>query len=228
MYLKSSISTNSSHLTNLHPTNPKSHYTIAAIPTNPITPAAAAAKGTLVAAANPLDVGAGAPPELVPAAPALLEIVVLPVVVVLITEVLPFLSTVANKLVVSVVPILVIVLSTVTFPVVVGLTVATLASLLITLRECSIALNRLWYCEGRAVMKGGGVVAVRAEETMEFMFPVMETAEAADSIATARLGRMEEGKYWAAKAAAAEAKAGAEVLWMENRISVCQAGRQNG
>lgn len=64
-------------------------------------------------------------------------------IVVLTTEVLPFLSTVANKLVVSVLPILVIVLSTVTFPVVVGLTVATLASLLITLSECSMALNRL-------------------------------------------------------------------------------------
>lgn len=46
---------------------------------------------------------------------------------------------------------------------------------------------------------------------MEFILPVMETAEAADSIAMARLGRMEDGKYWAAKPATAAEKAGAEV-----------------
>lgn len=182
-------------------------YNTTTIPTNPMTPAAAAASGTLVAAANPLDVGAGAPPALDPSAPVGSALLVIPPVPTIVpfplttTDVLPF-TTVATKLVVSVLPILVIVLTTVAFPVplfinvLVGITVAALASLLIILNEDSMTLNRLWYCVGRAVRNGGGVEAVRAEETMEFMFPVMEAEEAADSIAMARPGRREEGKYW--------------------------------
>ncbi|KAL9027097.1 MAG: hypothetical protein Q9196_004330 [Gyalolechia fulgens] len=205
---------------------PRNDYIATAIPTNPITPAAAAAKGTLDAAANPVDDEAGTPlVPVIPVASALLVVAPLPAIVpfpLMTTDVLPF-TTVANRLVVNVLPILVIVLTNVAFPVplfnnvLVGFTVAALASLLIMLNVDSTTLSRLWYSVGRAVRNGGGVSAVSAEETMEFMFPVMEAEEAADSIATARPGRMDWGKYWDIIWAAAEERAGAEVLWSKER-----------
>ncbi|KAL8933771.1 MAG: hypothetical protein Q9211_005591 [Gyalolechia sp. 1 TL-2023] len=205
---------------------PRNDYIATAIPTNPITPAAAAAKGTLDAAANPVDDEAGTPlVPVIPVASALLVVAPLPAIVpfpLMTTDVLPF-TTVANRLVVNVLPILVIVLTNVAFPVplfnnvLVGFTVAALASLLIMLNVDSTTLSRPWYSVGRAVRNGGGVSAVSAEETMEFMFPVMEAEEAADSIATARPGRMDWGKYWDIIWAAAEERAGAEVLWSKER-----------
>ncbi|KAI4138262.1 MAG: hypothetical protein L6R39_006882 [Caloplaca ligustica] len=208
-------------------------HNTATTPTNPMTPAAAAAKGTFVAAANPpleLEVGLGAPPppalDEPPAVAAPPLVIALPSSAIVpsppITEVDP-LTTVAAKLVVKVSPILVIVSTTVAFVpllpptarnVLVGLLVARLASLLSILSVFSTALNRDWYCSGTAEMKGGGVTAAaeRTEETMELMLPVMEAEAAADSMAMARLGRMEEGKYWDTRRAAAEERASGEVL----------------
>lgn len=197
------------------------YQSIATIPTSPSTPpaAAAAARGTFVAAASPsleAVVGSDPPPALdssVAVAPSMVIVSLW-----LNTEVDP-LSTVAGRLVVKTLPILVMMLTTVTFPLLVGSAVAALrlcsmslrrdwyaalASLRtelrlswfrITLRLCWMELRPDWYCEGTAVRKGGGVAAVRAEETMELMLPLMEEDAAADWMATARPGRTEEGKY---------------------------------
>lgn len=75
-----------------------------------------------------------------------------------------------------------------------------------------MTLRRDWYCEGRAVRKGAGVEAARAEETRELISPVMEAEAAADWTAMAKLGMRETGKYWATRIAAAEERAGPEVL----------------
>lgn len=195
-------------------------YSTAATPTNPIIPAAANANGTFVAAAKPpdeLDVGLAPPPVISPARPPLIvELAIVevndPFIYPNAEVIVPF--TVAARLVVmTLLPLDVIVVSCVTFPVVVGLTVASLAWLLITLNWFSMAAKRLEYCGGRgtAVRKSGAMVAVRMEETRELMSPVTEADWAADWMAMAKPGMRDDGMFCAAICTAAEEKAGPDV-----------------
>lgn len=89
-----------------------------------------------------------------------------------------------------------------------------------------MTLSRDWYCEGSAVKNTGAVVAERTEETMELMLPVTEAEAAADWTAIAKEGMRELGKFWAARAAKAEERAGGEVLWEMLLASWC--GRRQG